>query len=252
MKKICLLGFGRLGRVIASGLLAGAVEDAGLEAILVRSGETAEKLRRELPCPVVTDLSTLLAGRPDYVMEAASAAAVKACAIPVMEAGADLIVLSTSALGDPEFYTRALAAAHRFDRRIHLAHGVTGGLDAVEAAAMMGGLSAEIVKRKFPRGAPQCDSALNALADNFCGTAEDACRQYPSHLNVAASLGLAAGDLRGTKVRVEPGGCVDFTIRCEGTFGRGTFHTELGPYGPEMAAWSALAVLRRLTSRITL
>lgn len=252
MKKVCLLGFGRLGRVIAGGLLSGAVEDAGLAAVLVRSGETAERLRRELPCPAVTDLSDLLAGRPDYVIEAASAAAVRACAVPVMEAGADLIVLSASAFGDPEFYARALAAANRFDRRIHLAHGVTGGLDAVEAAAMMGGLSTEIVKRKVPRGSPGWDPALDALANDFRGTAEEACRRYPDHLNVAASLGLAAGDLRGTKVRVESGGCVDFTIRCEGAFGKGAFHTELGAWGPDLAAWSALAMLRRLTARITL
>lgn len=252
MKKVSLLGCGRLGRVIAGGLLSGAVEDAGLEAVLVRSGETAERLRRELPCPVLTDLSDLLAGRPDYVIEAASADAVKACALPAMEAGADLILLSASALGDPEFYARALEAARRFDRRIHLAHGVTGGLDAVEAAAMMGSLSAEIVKRKPPRDAPGRDRALDALADDFRGTAEEACRRYPDYLNVAAALGLAAGSLRRTQVRVEPGGRVDFTVRCEGAFGKGTFHTELGPYGPELAAWSALAALRRLTARITL
>lgn len=251
MKKVCLLGCGRLGRVIAGALLAGAVEGVELRAVFTRSEGRAEELRQELLCPVTADIRSLLAEGPDYVLEAASAAAVTEYAVPAMEVGADLIVLSASALGSPEFYARALAAANRLDRRIHLAHGVVGGLDAVEAAAMMGSLSAEITKRKFPKGSPESNPALDLLADSFRGTAAEACRRYPDHLNVAASLGLAAGDLYGTGVRVEPGGCVDFTIRCEGVFGKGTFHTELGSCGPDLAAWSALAMLRRLTSRIT-
>lgn len=250
MKKVCLLGCGRLGRIIAEALLAGAVEGAELAAVFTRSADRADRLRGELSCPVSADIHALLAERPDYVVEAAAAAAVKEYAIPIMEAGADLIVLSTSALGDPEFYGRALAAAESFDRRIHLAHGVTGGLDAVEAAAMMGALSARITKRKFPKGSPQSDPALDMLADGFRGTAEDARLRYPDQLNVAVSLGLAAGSMRGTDVFVEPGSCVDFTITCEGAFGKGVFHTELGAYGPDFAAWSALAALRRLTDRI--
>lgn len=251
VKRVCLLGCGRLGRVIANALLDGAVEGAALAAVLVSSGKRAEHLRRELPCPVVTDIRALLEEWPDYVIEAAAGAAVKEFAVPILEAGADLIVLSTSALGDPAFYRRALAATERYDRRIYLAHGVIGGLDVVEAAAMMGALSTEITKRKFSRGSPESDAALDALADDFRGTAEDARLRYPDQLNVAVSLGLAAGDPRGTGVRVEPGGRVDFTVTCEGAFGRGRFFTELGPDGPALAAWSALAMLRRLTARIT-
>lgn len=251
MKKVCLLGCGRLGRVIADALLAKTVEGAELTAVFVRSEEKAEALRQVLPCPVVTDVQALLEEKPDYVMEAATADVVKEYAFPIMEAGADLIVLSTSALGDPEFYGRALAAAEQYNRRIYLAHGVIGGLDAVEAAAMMGEFSSEITKRKFPKGSPLSNPVLDMLADDFCGTAEDAYRQYPSHLNVAVSLGLAAGDLRTTKARVEPSDCVDFTITCEGAFGKGMFRTELSKRGPEFAAWSALAILKRELSRIT-
>lgn len=251
MKRVCLLGCGRLGRVIAQALLDGAVDGAELSAVLVSSADRASRLRRELPCLVVSDNHALLEKQPDYVIEAATGAAVKEFAVPIMEAGADLIVLSTSALGDPDFYARALSAAERYDRRIHLAHGVIGGLDVAEAAAMMGPLSAEITKRKFPRGSPKSDAALDALADDFRGTAEDARLRYPDQLNVAVSLGLAAGNPQGTNVRVEPAEMVGFTVACEGAFGRGRFFTELGPQGPELAAWSALAVLRRLTARIT-
>ena len=251
MKKIALLGCGRLGRVIANGLLAHAVEGSELTAVYVRSPEKAAQLRKELSCSVVTDMQALLAEKPDYVIEAATGAAVQEYTVSILEAGADLIVLSTSAFGDPEFYQTALLATERFDRKIHLAHGVIGGLDAVEAAVLMGSVHTEITKRKFARGSGRSDAALDALDDHFHGTAEDARDKFSEQLNVAVSLGLAVGDLQATGVHVAPSDRVDFTINCEGTFGNATFRTELGPSGPDLAAWSALAMLCRLTSRIS-
>lgn len=87
MKRVCLLGCGRLGRVIAQALLDGAVDGAELSAVLVSSADSASRLRRELPCPVVYDIRALLEKQPDYVIEAATGAAVKEFAVPIMEVG---------------------------------------------------------------------------------------------------------------------------------------------------------------------
>jgi len=250
-KRVALLGCGRLGEVIAKALLVHTVDHAELVCIYVRSPEKAQLLHQKLRCPVVTDIQALLDKKPDYVIEAATKDAVQEFAVPIMEAGADLIVLSTSALGDPNFYRQAYEAAERVGRRIHLAHGVVGGLDTVEAASMMGDFRAEITKRKFARGSEKSDAALDALDDAFHGTAEDVRRLFPEQLNVAVSLGLAAGNLFATNVHVAPSDRVDFTICCEGTFGEASFYTRLGAFGPDLAAWSALAMLRRQISRIT-
>lgn len=248
MKRIGVLGCGRQGRVIIRALLDGVVSGCELVAVYAR---TPEKVS-DLPCPVATDLQTFLAEKPEIVIEAATCQAVLEHAIPIMESGADLIVLSTSAFADEVFYQKALAAAERLDRRIHLAPGVIGGLDAIEAAAMMGQLEASITKRKFPKGSPGSNPELDRLADDFRGTAAEAGKKYPGLLNVAVSLGLAAGDLHATKAAVEPAPCVDFIITAEGAFGKAEFRTELGAaHGPEFAAWSALAMLKRLTARIT-
>ena len=48
MKKVCLAGCGRLGHVIADGLMAGKVPGAELTAVLVQTAEKAEKLQAEL------------------------------------------------------------------------------------------------------------------------------------------------------------------------------------------------------------
>ena len=250
MKKVCLAGCGRLGHVIADGLMAGKVPGAELTAVLVQTAEKAEKLQAELGCLVTTDLQDLLSAKPAYVIESAGNGVVRQITVPVLEAGADLIVLSTSIFGESAFYDQARAAATRYGRQIHLAHGGIGGLDVVETAAMMGEVTAGLTKRKFSKGSARSDAALDALADEFHATAAEAMEQYPDQLNVAISLALAAGNLERTEVHVSPAEMVDFTIRCDGIFGEAAFYTRLGDSGPDLAAWSALAMLRRLTSPI--
>ena len=229
MKKVCLAGCGRLGHVIADGLMAGKVPGAELTAVLV---QTAEKLQAELGCLVTTDLQDLLSAKPAYVIESAGNGVVRQITVPVLEAGADLIVLSTSIFGESAFYDQARAAATRYGRQIHLAHGVIGGLDVVETAAMMGEVTAGLTKRKFSKGSARSDAALDALADEFHATAAEAMEQYPDQLNVAISLALAAGNLERTEVHVSPAEMVDFTIRCDGIFGEAAFYTRLGDSGP--------------------
>ena len=250
MKRIGLLGCGKLGRVIARALLRGTIKGCELAAVYVRSPEKAHDLSTELSCPLVSSIEELMACQPDYVIEAASPEAVRSFAPQILRS-ADLIVLSTSALGDDRFRRDMEELAERTDRHIYLAHGVIGGLDAVEAASLMSGASVALVKRKFPVGSPQSNAELDALADHFSGTAEDALRLYPSLLNVGVSLGLAVGDLTAVNVSVEPSDCVDFTVNCASAFGEGRFYTKLSPLGPELAAWSALVILKRLTGRIT-
>lgn len=237
--------------MIAKALLEGAISGAELTAVCVHSGEKAAQLTKNLHRPVVTSIEELMAYRPDYVIEAATGNVVRNCAAQILLGGADLIVLSTNALGDPQFHRKMEQLAEETDRHIYLAHGVIGGLDVAEAAAMMGTVSAALTKRKFPVGSCCGDDALDALPDCFSGTAEDALRLYPNLLNVGVSLGLAVDDLEATQVRVESSDCVDFTATCSGAFGEGRFYTKLGPAGPELAAWSALVMLKRLTQRIS-
>ena len=84
MKKVCLAGCGRLGHVIADGLMAGKVPGAELTAVLV---QTAEKLQAELGCLVTTDLQDLLSAKPAYVIESAGNGVVRQITVPVLEAG---------------------------------------------------------------------------------------------------------------------------------------------------------------------
>lgn len=251
MKKVCLLGCGRLGKVIANGLLKGSVENMELTAVHVRSPGKGIPLAEELRCPVVFTLKELLNFCPDYVVEAAGNDAIRKYTLPILRAGSNIVALSTSAFGSPEFLQQVREAAEKADRHIYLAPGVIGGLDTIQAAALMGNIRTVLTKRKFPSGSQHSDASLDALADHFSGTAKDARLQYPDQLNIAVSLGLATKNPEAVEVRVEPGDCVDFTIAASGAFGKACFRVELGSAGPDLAAWSALALLQRLGSRVS-
>ena len=86
--------------------MAGKVPGAELTAVLVQTAEKAEKLQAELGCLVTTDLQELLSAKPAYVIESAGNGVVRQITVPVLEAGADLIVLSTSIFGESAFMTR--------------------------------------------------------------------------------------------------------------------------------------------------
>ena len=115
---------------------------------------------------------------------------------------------------------------------------------------MMGEVTAGLTKRKFSKGSARSDAALDALADEFHATAAEADGAVSGSIECGISLALAAGNLERTEVHVSPAEMVDFTIRCDGIFGEAAFYTRLGDSGPDLAAWSALAMLRRLTSPI--
>ena len=243
-KRVGVLGCGRLGGRIAEELSADRVDGAELAAVLTRSGGGTGSYS------MTTQLADFIAAKPDIVMEAATAEALREYAVPILRAGADLIVLSTSAFADPGFFRQVQAAAEQYDRHVSLVPGVIGGLDLAEAAALMGGAGFSLTKQKFPRGSQSSDVSLDTLPDHFQSSAAEAGAQYPGQLNVAVSLGLAAGDLERTRITVSPGDSVAFHMQCVGRFGTAEVRVELGNAGPELAAWSALAMLRRSLERI--
>lgn len=250
MKKVCILGCGRLSAIVAGALKDGKVEGVELAGVCSRTPEKTRALAQKVSCAAADSLDALLALKPDYVVEAATGATVRQCALPVLAAGADLIVLSTGAFSDSAFYAQVLEAAERYDRHVYLAPGVVGGFDIMEAARLMGPVEASFTKRKLPSASGLGDPALQALDDHFHGTAAEAYSRFPDHLNVAVSVALATCGLDRTRAAVESGDCVSFTTELSGAFGKASIYTELGTVGPELAAWSAVAVLRRLNSRI--
>ena len=251
MNRVCVIGCGRLGAIVARGLKNGAVPGAELTGVMGRTGSRSRELAAELGCPAAENVEELLALKPDYVIEAATGACVRQYAEVILAGGANLIVISTGAFGDADFRRRVAETAERYDRRVRLASGVVGGFDIMETACLAGELTAAFTKCKPASASGKGDPALRNLSDEFHGTAAEAYQKFPDHLNVAVSVALGTCGVDRTVVHVGTGESVNFTTELSGAFGKAKIYTELGTEGPDMAAWSALAVLKRDTARIS-
>lgn len=251
MKRVCVLGCGRLGQIVAGALAEGRLSGVELAGVFCRSVRRRGEVADRLGCACGDSLDALLSLRPDYVVEAATGQALREAAVPVLAAGADLIVLSTGVFSDPDFSAQVRDAAQRYDRRVHLAAGVAAGFDLMRAARLMGPVEVSFTKRKPSSVSGRGDPVLRELDDRLSATAGDAWRQFPDHMNAAVAVALATAGTENTPVCVETGEPLRFTTTLSGAFGQANLVTELGAEGPELAAWSALAVLERLTARIS-
>lgn len=259
MKNVCVLGCGRLGQIIADGLHTGKVKGCRLEGVMDGNEKAVKEAARKFQCRACTDIEELMALKPDYVVEAATAEAVKTYAMAVLSQGAELICLSVGAFYDEEFRKLTESTALRHKTKVHLASGVLGGFDFMTAAAMYGRVETILVNRKQPSGSPKCPPGLTELPDRYQASVEEAYQMSPRHLNIGIAVGLACGDFKNTQLSIEPAAPDEYTgfaIHMKGDFGKAELSFQQGcegyeVHGPLMAAWSALALLERLTSPIS-
>lgn len=254
--RVGLVGCGRMGEVIANALAEGKVEGCRLVGVTGRNPEKVDAFAKCHGCTGADSIEALLALSPDYVIEVATAEALKQCALPVLSAGKTLICLSMGALFDEAFAGQVRQAALEHGGRLVLASGVIGGLDVMTAAAMCGDLQATVIKRKPSSQSESCPPPLRSLPDEFEGSAREGFQLSPAHLNIILAGATACGGLDNTRFRLElvpDGERLSFGLEAEGDFGAAK--VDIRPGGKlqssGLAAWSALAALKRLTAPIT-
>lgn len=138
--------------------------------------------------------------RAEVLVEAAGIRAVSEYGPRIIGAGRDLVVASIGAFADPALLPKLRASGAGC---VHLTSGAIGGLDLLTAAGRTGGLDqVRIRSRKLPDSLAQPwmgadrHATLATLREPeliFSGTPEEAIEQFPSSLNVAVAVQLAAG-----------------------------------------------------------
>lgn len=246
MYKVALIGCGNLGGIVARGLRDGKVPGCELVAVLGRDKQRAESLAADCGCAACFDIESFLAFKPDFVLEAATGEALKAYAVDCLNAGCSMVCLSVGALADEVFYQNVEDAAAKNGVKLYVAPGVIGGLDLAGSAMMAGELQGVLTKYHY-------SSQKSQLPDVYDGSTREAIEMSPRHLNIAVAAGLACGSLDKTRIRLdivppeeEPG----FTLEMQGEFGSAKISCSRAGRGPALAAYSALAVLKRITSNI--
>lgn len=255
--KLAIVGCGFLGGIVTEAWKNGLLPEYELVACLSRDPESARALAERYGCEACVDLDALLACQPDYVVEAASPAAVKDMAEAVLGAGSNLVLLSIGALADADFRARLENCARTHGRRVHLASGAIGGFDVLRTTALMSAIEASITTEKGPqslRNTPVFSEALLNASETrevFAGNAGDAIALFPTKVNVAVATALATAGIDATRVSINstPGfKGDDHRIEVRGE----EVHAVVDIYSrtSAIAGWSVVALLRNLVAPI--
>ena len=98
MKKLVIVGCGRLAGIVSDAVVNGLLPEYDLVGVYSRTAEKAERIVSKMQqhgksCVACTTPEDLLALKPDYLVEAASPAAMKEFALPALKNGTSIVTL---------------------------------------------------------------------------------------------------------------------------------------------------------------
>lgn len=260
MKKLVIVGCGRLADIVADAVVKGILPEYDLVGVYSRTAAKAERIVAKMQqhgksCVACSTLEELLALKPDYLVESASPAAMKELALPALKNGTSIVTLSIGALADAAFYQEVMEVAKANGTRVHLVSGATGGFDVLRTAFLMGNASARFFNEKGPnalRGTAVYDEALQTEQRTvFSGNATEAIGLFPTRVNVAvaASLASVGPDNMQFSMQSTPGFIGD-TQRVE--IKNDQVHAVVDVYSAtsDIAGWSAVNTLLNIVSPV--
>ena len=264
--RVAVGGFGAIGKVLAETLDRG-LDGLKLTAVSARDVDRAEAAVARFATPVPVLPLDRLWEDADLVVECAPAAHLRAIAEPALINGRVLVTLSCGALLD-NFDLTELARKH--GGRILVPTGALIGLDAVQAAAVGGGIrTVQMITRKPPgglEGAPYLLEhrievrGLNTAKLVFTGNAREAARGFPANVNVAAALALAGIGPERTTIEIWADPAVSRNIhRIEVDADAARFSMQIenvpsleNPRTGRLTPLSVIALLRKLSSPLAI
>lgn len=260
MEKLVIVGCGRLGGIVADAVIKGILPEYELVGVYSRTVSKAENLAARMqqhgkPCRVCATIEELFALKPDYLVEAASPAAMKELALPALKNGTSIVTLSIGALADDLFYREVAETAKANGTRVYLASGATGGFDVLRTAALMGNATARFFNEKGPnalKGTAVYDESLQTEQRVvFSGNAVEAIQLFPTKVNVTVAASRASVGPANMEVTMQstPGFTGD-TQRVE--IRNDQVHAVIDVYSAtaEIAGWSVVNTLLNITSPI--
>lgn len=261
-KTLTIVGCGKLAQIVAEALTSGLLSDYQLIGTYSRSYEKAERIASHInnsdpgyTCTACETMKELIAMKPDYVVETASPAAMRAFAVSALENGSSIVTLSIGALADREFYEKIQRTARENNTRVHLVSGSIGGLDVMRTISLMGQSTASFKTEKGPdslKNTPVYDDSLQTEKRKVMeGNAAEAIALFPTHVNVAVAASLATTGPENIEVSITSiPGYVGDTHRIE--VENDQAHAFIKVYGKtsDIAGWSVVNTLRNITSPI--
>ena len=256
MKKLVIVGCGKLGNIVVDALQKGLLSEYELVGVYSRTKAKADALASRVDgCRVCESVGDLLALQPDYLVEAASPAAMRECTLPALRQGISVVTLSIGAFADDAFYAEVMQATREKNAHVYIVSGATGGFDVLQTATLMGGATACFFNEKGPnalKGTPVYDDSLQTEQRTvFQGTATEAIAQFPTKVNVTVAASRASVGPQNMQVTMQSTpGFVGDTQRVE--IKNEQVHAVIDVYSAtaEIAGWSVVNTLRNIVSPI--
>lgn len=257
MKKIALIGFGAIARIVVDKLKehdpAGEIRLVG---ILVRDGRVDEVQRLVgSAVSVVPNVEDLIRLSPNIVVECAGQGAVADYGEAVLRCGLDFMIISTGALADDALRQRLSNVAANSNARMILPAGAIAGIDGLNALRIGGLESVRYTSSKPPmawKGTPaETNFDLASLTERtvlFTGPASVAARDYPKNANLAATVALAGLGMENTEIQLvaDPDVAPNNVGRIDAKGSFGTLSVECrglpAPDNPKTSATTALSL----------
>ena len=255
--KFGIVGCGFLGGIVASAWKNGLLADYELVGVTSRSPESAQKMAETVGCPACADVDALLALEPEYIVETASVEAV-----PVLQRGVNLVVISIGAFADLAFYEQVKQAAREGGAKVHLASGAIGGFDVLQTVSLMAqaqrlpetaGIETHTGARGFRNTPVWADHLLTDTEKTtvFTGNAKEAIATFPRRVNVAVATSLATTgpEITDVTMRSVPNWVGDdhrITAEIDGVKAVVDIYSSTSA----IAGWSVVALLRNLASPV--
>ena len=233
MKKLVIVGCGRLADIVADAVVNGLLPEYDLTGVYSRTASKAERIVTKMEkhgktCRACATLEDLLALKPDYLVESASPAAMKELALPALKNGTSIITLSIGALADTGFYQEVMKTAKANARFFN-----EKGPNALKGTAVYD------------------DSLQSEQRIVFSGNATEAIGMFPTKVNVAVAASLASVGPEKMQVSMQSTpGFVGDTQRVE--IKNDQVHAVIDVYSAtsDIAGWSVVNTLINITSPI--
>jgi len=103
-KTFAVVGCGFLGSIVANAYADHLLPEYELIAAHSYDMNDADRVSAQTGCAAVREVSTLIALKPDYIVETASVEWVRENAVRILENGISLVVVSIGAFADAALY----------------------------------------------------------------------------------------------------------------------------------------------------
>ncbi len=261
-KTFAIVGCGKLAHIVAEALTTGLLRDFEFMGAYSRTFEKAKKIADEInraktgySCTACKTLDELLMLKPNYIVEAASPAAMRELAIPALKNGSSIVTLSIGALADSDFYEKVKETAQTHNTRVHLVPGAIGGFDVLRTVALMGKASASFATEKGPNSLKNTEVYDEGLQKEkrtvLKGNAVEAIALFPTKVNVAVAAALATVGPEAIDVSITS--VPDFVgdrHRIEINSDQIDVLIDVYSKKSDIAGWSVVNTLRNITSPI--